>query len=222
MSVAERLAAVGARITKACAAAGRSRDEVTLVAVSKTQPDAAVREAYEAGQRIFGENYAQPLTERAVLFRELPGASLRMIGHLQRNKVGAVLDAGALIETVDSIRLAKSIDEAARARGARWPVLVQVNVGREPQKSGALPEDVRSLVAVMRGLSGLELEGLMTVPPHTDDPLGARPYFDTLRGLAQENGLSTLSMGMSHDLEVAIAAGATHVRIGTAIFGERR
>lgn len=220
--VAASLRAVEARIAAACARAGRARSSVTLVAVSKTQPDEAVRAAFDAGQRVFGENYAAALASRATLVRSLPGASLRFIGHLQRNKVRDVLEAEAAIETVDSERLAVAIDTEARARGRVWPVMLQVNVGREPQKSGCPPEAVAALVASVRALPGLQLEGLMTVPPHTDDPEGARPFFRALRELGVAHGLPGLSMGMSHDLEVAIAEGATHVRVGTAIFGERR
>lgn len=220
--IAVGLRAVEARIAAACTRAGRERSSVTLVAVSKTQPDDAVRAAYDAGQRVFGENYAAALTQRAALVRTLPGASLRFIGHLQRNKVRAVLDTDAVVETVDSPRLAVAIDTEARARRRVWPVLVQVNVGREPQKAGCDPDALPTLVAAIRALPGLELQGLMTVPPHTDDPEGARPHFRALRELAAAHGLTTLSMGMSHDLEVAIVEGATHVRIGTAIFGERR
>lgn len=220
--VAAGLRAVEARIASACARAQRARSEVTLVAVSKTHPDEAVRAAYDAGQRVFAENYAAALVSRAALVRTLPGASLRFVGHLQRNKVRAVLETGAAIETVDSERLALAIDEGARARGVAWPVLLQVNVGREAQKSGCLPEDLPALVRAVRALAGLRLEGLMTVPPHTEDPEGARPHFAALRTLAAAHGLGALSMGMSHDLEVAIAEGATHVRVGTAIFGDRR
>lgn len=222
MSVASNLAAVEARIAAACAAAGRARSEITLVAVSKTQPDALVREAFDAGLRIFGENYAQPLVERAALFRTLPGASLRMIGHLQRNKAKEVVECGAAVDSVDSLRLATAIDTHAEKAGRVVPVLLQVNVGGEDQKSGCAPRDVASLVTAIRALPGLSLRGLMTVPPHTDDPEGARPFFRQLRELASTHGLRTLSMGMSHDLEVAIQEGATEIRIGTAIFGARQ
>jgi PLP dependent protein len=221
VSVASNLAAVEARMWAACAKAGRARSEITLIAVSKTQPDALVREAYEAGLRIFGENYVQPLVERAALVQALPGATLRMIGHLQRNKAKDVVAAGVAVDSVDSERLATAIDGHARALGRVVPVLLQVNVGGEDQKSGCTPADVPALVAAIRAMPGLSLGGLMTVPPHTDDPEGARPYFRALRSLAAAHGLGTLSMGMSHDLEIAIQEGATEIRIGTAIFGLR-
>jgi pyridoxal phosphate enzyme (YggS family) len=216
--VPARLSAVRARIEAACARAGRDPAEVTLVAVSKRQSVEAIRAAYDAGQRVFGENYVQELAHKAEALGELPGLRLHFIGHLQRNKAKLVRRVAHAVETLDSIRLA---DALAGAGGAPLPVLAQVNVAREPQKSGCAPEDLAALVAHVRALPSLRLEGLMTVPPASDDPEASRPCFRALRELGAEHGLPALSMGMSADLEVAVEEGATMVRVGTAIFGAR-
>lgn len=217
MSVADGLSRVHERIARACAKAGRSASEVTLVAVSKTHGPEAIREAYAAGQRIFGENYVQELVGKANALADLPDLQWHFIGHLQRNKVRDVLRVGALIETLDSVRLAREIDK----RAERASVFVQVNVAGEAQKSGCAPEELDGLIAEVRGLSHLELRGLMTVPPLGEGPEVSRRYFAQLRELAAAHGLSGLSMGMSADLEVAIEEGATLVRVGTAVFGAR-
>lgn len=212
MTIAARLAAVRARIARACERAGRDPAAVTLVAVSKRHPAEAVREAMDAGQRIFGENYAQELVQKAAL---VEGAEWHFIGHLQRNKVKAVLGAGATIETVDSRRLLDEI--AARASGP-VDVLIEVDVAREASKSGCAVEELAALVEAARGAPNVRLRGLMTIPPAQGDP---RPHFRALRALAEAQGLPELSMGMSADLEAAIEEGATIVRVGTAIFGPR-
>jgi pyridoxal phosphate enzyme (YggS family) len=217
--VASGLARVRARIAAACAAVGRDPSQVALVAVSKTHEPEALRVAYREGQRDFGENYVRELVDKAAALADLPGLRWHFIGHLQRNKVRDVVDVGAIVETVDSERLVAALAERA-ARSERGPleVWVQVNVAREPQKSGCAPEEVGLIVDRIREASSLRLRGLMTVPPAVGDP---RPWFAALRALGERFGLSGLSMGMSGDLEAAIAEGSTLVRVGTAIFGER-
>jgi pyridoxal phosphate enzyme (YggS family) len=218
VSTAARLRDVEARIARAAERAKRDPASVRLLAVSKTQPAALVREAYDAGQRAFGENYVQELSEKALALGALTDLEWHFIGHLQRNKVKDVLRANAVVHTVDSTRLA---DELARRAGTgRVRMLLQVNVAREAQKSGVLPEELAALVAHVRALPSLELRGLMTIPPDAQ-PEDARPHFRALRALAVEHALPELSMGMSADLEVAIEEGATIVRVGTAIFGAR-
>lgn len=217
MTTAERLGDVRARVARAAERAQRDPASVRLLAVSKTQPALAVREAYDAGQRAFGENYVQELVDKSLALSSLDDLEWHFIGHLQRNKVKEVLRANAVVHTLDSVRLA---DEIARRSSARVTVFLQVNVAREPQKSGVLPEELATLVAHVRGLDALDLRGLMTIPPDAE-PEDARPHFRALRALAVEHGLSELSMGMSADLEVAIEEGATIVRVGTAIFGAR-
>jgi PLP dependent protein len=222
-TIPERLAEVRARIARAESRAGRAPGSVTLVAVSKTKPASAIREAYAAGQRVFGENYVRELLDKRRELADLPDLELHFIGHLQRNKAKDVVLARATVETVDSERLATELDKRAGAAGVRVPVLVQVNVAREPQKSGCDPDAVAALIAHVRSLPGLELRGLMTIPPHDDDPERIRPHFSALRALRARHldPGSWLSMGMSADLEVAVEEGATHVRVGTAIFGAR-
>lgn len=215
--IAAKLAEVRARIARAAERARRDPAGVALVAVSKMHDASAVRAAYEAGQRLFGENYVQELDEKARALEALPGIEWHFIGHLQRNKVKTVLRARPVVHTVDSTRLAS---ELASRSDARTRVLLQVNVAREPQKSGALPEEVDALVAHVRALPALQLVGLMTIPPE-GEPETARPHFRALREMAERHGLSELSMGMSADLDVAIEEGATLVRVGTAIFGAR-
>lgn len=219
--IAENLAAVRERIARAELASGRAPGSVRLVAVSKTFDVDAVRAAYAAGQRLFGENYAQEVSAKADAFHALDGIAVRFIGHAQSRKVKGLLDVVSAIDTVDDESLALEIDKRARAARRTVEVMIQVNVGREPQKSGCLPGQLPALVRAVRALPTLRLTGLMTVPPHTEDPEGARPYFRSLRELANTHQLTELSMGMSHDLEVAVGEGATSVRIGTAIFGAR-
>ena len=209
------------RIDRACAHAGRNRDQVRLIAVSKGHPEEAIREAHVAGLRVFGENYAQELARKAEALSDLEGIQWRFIGHLQRNKIKLIERARASVDTVDSARLAEAISARAGARGTTVEVLLQVNVGREPQKSGCPPEDLPALVDSVRALQNVDLAGLMTVAPHFEDPMESRPVFAELRRLAEAHGLSELSMGMTHDLEAAVLEGATMLRIGTALFGPR-
>ncbi len=222
VDVAKNLEAIRARIAAAAERAGRAPESVTLVAVSKVHPPEAIRAAYAAGQRVFGENYVQELVQKAAALEDLEDLTFHFIGHLQRNKAKEVARLGAVVETVDSARLADALDKRASAEGVRLSVMLQVNVGGEAQKSGCPPEAVESLVAAVRGHASLELLGLMTIPPLTDEAEDSRPFFAALRALRDAHAPgSALSMGMSHDFEVAIAEGATHVRVGTAIFGPR-
>lgn len=218
MSLAERLAAVRERIASACARAGREPEDVQLVAVSKRHPPEAIREAYALGQRVFGENYVQEMVDKADALADLEDLRWHFIGHLQRNKAKHVARVHALVETVDTPRLAAEL--AKRAEGT-LPVLAQVNVGAEDQKSGCAIEELPALIDAIRSHDALALRGLMTIPPFGRDPEQTRPHFVKLRELAAAHGLREVSMGMSADLEVAIEEGATIVRVGTAIFGPR-
>jgi pyridoxal phosphate enzyme (YggS family) len=209
------------RIARACQDAGRDPSEVELLAVSKAHPEEAVRAAYAAGLRAFGENYAQELEAKAKALSDLSDIRWRFIGHLQRNKIKLIERAHASVDTVDSLRLAEAISSRAANKGARVELLLQVNVGGETQKSGCAPEELPELVEAVRTLPAVELRGLMTVAPHFDDPDEARPVFAQLRELAEAHSLPELSMGMTHDLEAAVAEGATMLRIGTALFGPR-
>jgi pyridoxal phosphate enzyme (YggS family) len=200
---------------------------VRLVAVSKTQPAEAVREAFAAGQRDFGENYVQELLQKAEALRDLTELRWHLIGHLQRNKAKQIAPLVELVHTVDSIDLARELAKrfAATVTGRRLQVLVEVSIAGEEQKHGAAPEALAELCEGIEALPALWLRGLMCVPPFTEDPAGARPFFEQLSALREQHGgparLPELSMGMTHDLEQAVAAGATLVRVGTAIFGAR-
>ncbi|MEZ4222089.1 MAG: YggS family pyridoxal phosphate-dependent enzyme [Polyangiaceae bacterium] len=223
--IADRLALVHARIRAAEVAAGRAPEQVKLLAVSKTMSPTAIRAAYAAGQRDFGENYVQELVQKADLLHDLPDVRWHFIGHLQRNKVKVVATRLHMIHTVDSPKLAAELDKRLEAAAEPLATLVEVNVGREAQKSGVSPEALEQVLQAVSEAKHLRLAGLMTVPPFTDDPADARPYFDRLRELRERFGgrsvLPELSMGMSADLEQAVAAGATWVRVGTAVFGPR-
>jgi pyridoxal phosphate enzyme (YggS family) len=219
--VSDAVLRVRERIERACARAGRDPRSVHLVAVSKAHPAEAIRAGHAAGLRVFGENYAQELAEKASSLQDLPDLRWRFIGHLQRNKVKLVERARATVDTVDSVRLVETLSARAASSGWQVEILIQVNVGAEDQKSGCAPDDVPRIVEVARSLPHLELRGLMTVAPHFDDPARARPVFAALRELAEAHSLPELSMGMTHDLEPAVEEGATMVRLGTAIFGPR-
>jgi len=229
-TIAGRLSEVRARIRRACLDAGRDPAGVTLVAVSKAHPASAIREALEAGQVVFGESYAQDLRDKAAVLGIGPavgGGRLpvwHFLGPLQRNKVRLVVGTAVLVHAVDSERLGAEIERRSLPR--RTSVLVEVNVGGETTKHGVDPTSALDLCRVLSGMPGLALEGLMCVPPATADPAAAAPHFRRLADLALEGRarglpLHRLSMGMSHDFEVAVACGATHVRVGTAVFGER-
>lgn len=209
------------RIEHACQRAGRDPGSVQLIAVSKAHQEEAIRAAYDAGMRVFGENYAQELAAKASALSDLPDIRWRFIGHLQRNKIKLIEGARATVDTVDSSRLAEALSARASARATDVEVLLQVNVGGEAQKSGCEPEEVPPLVEAVRALPNLSLRGLMTVAPHLDDVEATRPFFAMLRELAEAHGLPELSMGMTYDLDQAVEEGATMLRIGTAIFGPR-
>jgi hypothetical protein len=219
MTIASHLTAVRARIAAACARAGRSPDDVTLVAVTKGFPADAVREAFAAGVRDFGENRVQEAAEKlphlAAIRRE---ATWHMIGHLQTNKVKTVLDLFDIIQSVDSLHLAEAI---SRRAPLPLPAFLEVNVTGERTKYGLNLEDLPREFAHITRLPGIEVRGLMTVAPLTGNPEEVRPVFQHLREAALALGLSQLSMGMTGDFEVAIEEGATHIRVGRAIFGER-
>jgi pyridoxal phosphate enzyme (YggS family) len=234
-ALAERLHGVTQRIAAARARAGATHD-VRLIAVSKGQPARLVRAAYELGQRDFGENYAQELVQKAEALRDLTDLRFHVIGHLQRNKAKYVVEHASAVHSVDSPALVgelgrrmagREVPAARRAFGddGRLPVLLEVSIAGEAQKSGAPPAELGALIAAAERTDGVRLVGLMCVPPLTDDPRDARPHFDALARLRAEHGgaarLPELGMGMTHDFEHAIAAGATLVRIGTAIFGAR-
>ena len=219
--IAGAIERVQERIERACEGAGRDPGSVQLVAVSKGHPEEVIRTAYAAGMRVFGENYAQELAAKASALSDLRDIRWRFIGHLQRNKIKLIEGAQATVDTVDSARLAQALSTRAGASGTDLEVLLQVNVGGEAQKSGCTPDEVPALVEAVRALPNISLRGLMTVAPHLDEVEATRPFFAALRGLAEANGLPELSMGMTHDLEQAVAEGATMLRIGTAIFGPR-
>lgn len=223
----ENLASVERKIAEACERAGRSRDEVTLIAVSKTKPVEMLEEVYRAGARNFGENKPQEIRDK---FPQLPDdIRWHMIGHLQRNKIKYIIDKVCMIHSVDSVRLAQAIDEAAAKAGIVMPVLVEVNVAGEESKDGIRPEDAEQFVREISVFSHIRVEGLMTIAPFTENPEENRPYFRKLNKLCvdiqQKNidnvSMCKLSMGMTGDYEIAIEEGATMVRVGTGIFGER-
>ena len=215
--LAENLARVEERIETAVRRAGRSRGEITLVAVTKKFPACVIRDAYDLGLRVFGENYVQEFEGKYGQVRDLADAEFHLIGHLQSNKTRSALDLFHTIETVHSTKLAKRLD----AGGKRLEVMIEVKLSEEESKSGAAPEELPTLIDTICGCPNLRLTGLMTMPPWSDDPEETRPYFRRLAALARQLSLGNLSMGMSHDLEAAIEEGSTHIRIGTALFGPR-
>jgi pyridoxal phosphate enzyme (YggS family) len=221
VGVAGNLAGVRERIARACERSGRDPDSVKLVAVSKVQPVEAIREALEAGQRAFGENYAQELREKADAIGEGPAVEWHFLGALQTNKVKMVVGRAALVHTCDRPSLAQELSKRAAALGTVQRVLVEVNLAQEAQKGGIGPGDLGPFLDAVGKLSALRCEGLMCIPPADED---ARKHFRRLRELRDEfrgGAGSELSMGMSADYEAAIEEGATIVRVGTAIFGER-
>ena len=231
MSISENIARVHERIEAAARRASRSANEIALMAVTKTFPHERIREAYDAGLRLFGENRVQEFAVKAADLENLREAEWHMIGHLQTNKAAKAAELFAAVDSVDSVKLAEKLDAVARRLGKKLGVLIEINVGGEGAKSGVAPEsgDLEQLLLEAPALEALEFRGLMTVPPFTDDPEGARPFFRKLRELRDaiakrklpQVSMEQLSMGMSHDFEVAIEEGSTCVRIGTAIFGER-
>jgi PLP dependent protein len=218
--IGANLAAVRGRIEGAARAAGRAADAVTLVAVSKTHPAVSVGAALQAGQRVFGENRVQEaIAKFPGLRRDFPDLTLHLIGPLQTNKVKDAVAHCDVIETVDRPRLAEALAREMERSGRRLPCFIEVNTGEEPQKAGVLPDAADAFIADCRGRLGLPVIGLMCIPPEHEEPA---LHFALLREIAKRNGLERLSMGMSADFETAIRFGATHVRVGTAIFGARR
>lgn len=223
----ENLKAVEEKIVAACERAGRKRGDVTLLAVGKTKPAAMIKQLYDLGVRDFGENKVQELSEKyAVLPRDI---SWHMIGHLQRNKVRQLLEKASLIHSVDSLRLAQTIDDEAGKKGLSSDILIEVNVAGEETKYGFSPDEVSEAVNKISLLKNLRVRGLMTIAPYVTNPEENRPVFAALRKISVDIGsknidnvsMDILSMGMSGDYEVAIEEGATIVRVGTALFGAR-
>ncbi|HUE04125.1 MAG TPA: YggS family pyridoxal phosphate-dependent enzyme [Bryobacteraceae bacterium] len=215
--LSERLAMVRERIARAADRARRDPAGILLLAVTKVFPAAVIREAYDLGLRDFGENYVQEFEGKAPLLADLTGARYHLIGHLQSNKTKKAMELFHVVQTVDSAKLARRLNESPRV----LDVMLEVKLSTEEAKSGAPPAELPELIAAVRACGNLRLLGLMTMPPWSDDPEAARGCFRRLRELAQEHGLAQLSMGMSHDLETAIEEGSTCVRVGTALFGKR-
>ena len=211
------MAEVRGRIAAAAARAGRNPSEITLMAVTKLFPADTIRSAYALGLRDFGENYVQEFEGKAPHVGDLEDARFCLIGHLQSNKARKAAELFDMVQTIDSAKLARRLDEAGRA----IDIMIEVKLSAEDAKSGAGAEGLPLLIDGIRACRNLRLLGLMTMPPWCDDPEASRPYFRQLRQLAERHGLAQLSMGMSHDMETAIEEGATCVRVGTALFGAR-
>jgi pyridoxal phosphate enzyme (YggS family) len=230
MGIAENIAKVRERMNAAGRRAGRDPNEISLMGVSKTYPAERVHEAYKCGIRLFGENRVQEFADKAGALSSLADASFHLIGHLQTNKAGKAAELFSAVDSVDSLRLAQKLNAAAGQLGNKLEVLIEINVGGETAKSGVLPEshELQDLLTAAPQLSNLKIRGLMTIPPFTEDPQFARPYFRKLYelrdGIAARRlsmiCMEVLSMGMSHDFEVAIEEGSTCIRVGTAIFGK--
>ncbi len=231
MSVSDNIRAVRERITRAAARVGRNLDSITLMAVSKTVEPERIKEAYAAGLRVFGENRVQEFEGKSAALSKLKDAEWHLIGHLQTNKARKTAELFHAVDSVDSLRLAEKLNQAAAEANKKLEVLIEIKVGQEESKAG-IPLDSPELEKLLRAapqLASLQIRGLMTVPPFTDDPEGARTYFRLLRDLRDQIVARTLpgiqmdvlSMGMSHDFEVAIEEGSTCVRVGTAVFGAR-
>lgn len=231
MPIARNIADVRERINVASRRAGRDSDEIMLIAVSKTFLAESVREAYKSGLRVFGESRVQEFKDKVRNLSDLPDAAWHMIGHLQSNKAAKAAELFSAIDSLDSLRLAEKLNSAAEELGKKLPVLIEINVGSETAKTGTASDsqELENILQAAPRLTHLEIHGLMTVPPFTEDPEGARPFFQKVRQLRDQIALrqlpaismGVLSMGMSHDFEVAIAEGSTCVRVGTAIFGKR-
>jgi hypothetical protein len=231
MSIRENIAMVQRKIERVARRAGREPNDIALMGVTKTHSPERIREAYEAGLRLFGENRVQEFSAKAASLADLSGAEWHMIGHLQTNKASKAAEVFRAVDSIDSLKLAEKLNASARALNKTLSVLIEINVGGEDAKSG-LAMDSRGLEELLEAaprFEALEFRGLMTVPPYTEDAEDARAYFRQLGKLRDEIGrrklpaisVDVLSMGMSHDFEVAIEEGSTCVRIGTAIFGER-
>ena len=231
MSIATNIESLQERITQAAQRAGRNPREITLMAVTKTVAPERIREAYDAGMRVFGENRVQEFEAKVQALPDLAGAAWHMIGHLQSNKSTKATELFGHIDSVDSVKLAERLNSAAALSGKKLAVLMEINIGAEQAKSGLTADSAQleKVLAIAPALSSLEILGLMTVPPYLNDPEQSRPYFRSMRLLFDQIAarqlpglrMEVLSMGMSHDFEVAIEEGSTCVRLGTAIFGER-
>ncbi len=231
MLVKENIAIIRERIAAAALRSRRDTDQIALMAVTKTHPVERIREAYAAGLRLFGENRVQEFAAKAGGVSDLADAEWHMIGHLQTNKAAKTAELFGAVDSIDSVKLAEKLDAAARPLNKKLPVLIEVNVGGEAAKSGVTPDsrELEEVLLAASRLEALEFRGLMTVPPFADDPEQARPFFRKLREVRDRVAarkltsisLDVLSMGMSHDFEVAIEEGSTCVRVGTAIFGAR-
>jgi len=229
--VADNLKGVRARIQAAASRARRNPSEITCMAVTKTFPSERILEAYEAGLRVFGENRVQEFADKSQALRHLPDAEWHMIGHLQTNKAAKAAELFSSVDSLDSLRLAEKLNLSARLLGRKLAVLIEIKLGEEAGKSGVAPEseELNALLRKAPELEHVEFRGLMAIPPFAEDPEQSRPSFRRLRRLRDQIadrklpavGMQVLSMGMSHDFEVAIEEGSTCVRIGTAIFGER-
>lgn len=232
VSISENIAKLQERIANAAKRAARNADEIALMVVTKTHPPERIREAYDAGLRLFGENRVQEFVGKASALASLPGAEWHMIGHLQTNKAGKAVELFGAVDSVDSLKLAEKLNAAAQTFGKKLAILIEINIGGEEAKSGVArgSQELEDLLNAAPRLEALEFRGLLTVPPYTDDPEGARPYFRKLRELRDTIASrklpaisgEVLSMGMSHDFEIAIEEGSTCVRVGTSIFGERK
>ena len=231
MAITDNIARIRERISQAAARAGRSPDSVTLMAVSKVVEPERIRQAYEAGIRVFGENRVQEFADKASVLADLKEAEWHLIGHLQTNKAKKAVELFQAVDSVDSLRLAEKLNQTAEQGNKTLPVLIEINAGGEESKSGAAPDsqELEELLQGIQKLQSLQVRGLMTIPPYTENPQDGRPYFQKLREIREAIArhklphiqMDVLSMGMSHDFEVAIEEGSTCVRVGTAIFGER-
>jgi pyridoxal phosphate enzyme (YggS family) len=231
MPVAENIARMQERIAAAARRVGTQPDEIVLMAVSKTVPVEKIRQAYQSGLRRFGESRVQEMSNKAAALHDLQDAEWHMIGHLQSNKAQKAAELFGAIESLDSLRLAEKLNAASEQIGKMLAVAIEINLGGEAAKSGLAPDspELQAILLAAKRLPYLEFRGLMTVPPFTEDPEGARPYFRKLRELRHKIAhscwprisMDVLSMGMSHDFEVAIEEGSNCVRLGAAIFGER-
>ena len=231
VSITENIAGVRERMAAAARRAGRRPEDIALMAVSKTFPPEEIREAFHSGMRLFGENRVQEFAGKADALRDLPGVQWHMIGHLQTNKAAKAVELFTAVDSVDSLKLAEKLNEAAKALGKKLPVLIEINIGGETAKSGVAAEstELEQILQAAPRFENLEFRGLMSVPPFTENPEDARPFFRKLRAFYKNIAarelpgvrMEVLSMGMSHDFEVAVEEGSTCVRVGTAIFGER-
>ena len=227
MTLAANLAHIREQIAEACRRAGRAEQDVALMAVSKNHSVEAVLELYAAGHRLFGESRVQEWQQKSLALTQLTDAEVHLIGPLQSNKTARAVELFHAIDAVDSLKIATRLDAAVRTLGKRLPILIEVKLSLEESKHGVLPAELPTLLTGLAPLSGLVPSGLMTVPPWSDDPEQARPYFRELRRLRDSSlavcpTLTQLSMGMSNDFAVAIEEGSTCIRIGTALFGRRQ